>query len=77
MPLSKPHPNVYLAATAHLQIDPARCLVIEDTTAGITAGVAAVATVWAYVPTGADAHALRQAGGAQVFEHMRGLRLGS
>ena len=27
MPRSKPHPDVYLAAAAHLQIDPARCLV--------------------------------------------------
>jgi HAD superfamily hydrolase (TIGR01509 family) len=77
MPRSKPHPDVYLAAAAHLQIDPARCLVVEDTTVGITAGVAAGATVWAYAPPGADAHALRQAGAAQVFEHMRGLRLGS
>jgi HAD superfamily hydrolase (TIGR01509 family) len=76
MPRSKPHPDVYLAAAAHLQIDPSRCLVIEDTTVGITAGVAAGATVWAYAPPGADAHALRQAGAVQVFEHMRGLRLG-
>jgi HAD superfamily hydrolase (TIGR01509 family) len=76
MPRSKPHPDVYLAAAAHLQIDPAHCLVIEDTTVGITAGVAAGATVWAYAPPGTDAHALRQAGAAQVFEHMRGLRLG-
>jgi HAD superfamily hydrolase (TIGR01509 family) len=76
MPRSKPHPDVYLAAAAHLQMDPARCLVIEDTTVGITAGVAAGATVWAYAPPGADAHALRQAGAVQVFEHMRGLRLG-
>jgi HAD superfamily hydrolase (TIGR01509 family) len=76
MPRSKPYPDVYLAAAAHLQIDPARCLVIEDTTVGITAGVAAGATVWAYAPPGADAHALRQAGAVQVFEHMRRLRLG-
>ena len=76
MPRSKPHPDVYLAAAAHLKMDPARCLVIKDTTVGITAGVAAGATVWAYAPPGADAHALRQAGAAQVFEHMRGLRLG-
>jgi HAD superfamily hydrolase (TIGR01509 family) len=76
MPRSKPHPDVYLAAAAHLQIDPVRCLVIEDTTVGITAGVAAGATVWAYAPPGADAHALRQAGAVQVFEHMRALRFG-
>jgi HAD superfamily hydrolase (TIGR01509 family) len=50
MPRSKPHPDVYLAAAAQLQVDPARCLVIEDTTVGIAAGVAAGATVWASAP---------------------------
>jgi HAD superfamily hydrolase (TIGR01509 family) len=39
MPRSKPHPDVYLAAAAHLQVPPVRCLVVEDTTVGITAGV--------------------------------------
>jgi HAD superfamily hydrolase (TIGR01509 family) len=72
---SKPYPDVYLAAAAHLQTDPAHCLVVEDTTVGITAGVAAGATVWAYAPPGTDALPLRQAGASQVFEHMRNLRL--
>ena len=75
MPRSKPHPDVYLAAAAHLQIDPARCLVVEDTTVGITAGVAAGATVWAYAPPGAEAQALLKAGASQIFHHMRDLRL--
>ena len=47
MPRNKPHPGVYLAAAAHSSIDAARCLLIQDTTVGITAGVAAWATVWA------------------------------
>jgi beta-phosphoglucomutase-like phosphatase (HAD superfamily) len=63
-----------LAAAAHLQVDPSRCLVIEDTTVGITAGVAAGATVWAYAPAGADTRSLEAAGAVRVFEHMQGLR---
>jgi HAD superfamily hydrolase (TIGR01509 family) len=69
-PRSKPFPDVYLAAAAHLQIDPARCLVIEDTSVGITAGVAAGATVWAYAPPLAPTDGLIQAGAERVFAHM-------
>ena len=75
MPRSKPHPDVYLAAAAHLQTDPARCLVIEDTTVGITAGVAAGATVWAYAAPAADPAPLRQAGALRVLVSMDELRL--
>ena len=77
MPRSKPHPDVYLAAAAHLQVPPARCLVVEDTRVGITAGVAAGATVWAYAPPGADPQPLRQAGASRVFAGMQELRLGT
>ena len=75
MPRSKPHPDVYLAAAAHLGVDPAHCLVVEDTTVGITAGVAAGATVWAYAPEGVDAKPLRAAGAVRVLGHMSELRL--
>lgn len=75
MPRSKPHPDVYLAAAAHLQVDPAQCLVVEDTTVGIAAGVAAGATVWAYCPDATQANRLLQAGASRVFAHMRELRL--
>ena len=75
MPRSKPHPDVYLAAAAHLQVPPADCLVVEDTTVGITAGVAAGATVWAYAPGGAQAAPLQEAGARRVLGHMRELRL--
>lgn len=77
MPRSKPHPDVYLAAADHLQVAPSRCLVVEDTTVGITAGVAAGATVWAYAPPGVDTEALRQAGARTLFTHMDGLRWGA
>jgi HAD superfamily hydrolase (TIGR01509 family) len=75
MPRSKPHPDVYLAAAAALGVAPAHCLVVEDTPVGITAGVAAGATVWAYAPAGVDVAPLQAAGAARVFEHMRQLRL--
>ena len=74
---SKPFPDVYLAAAAHLQVDPARCLVVEDTPVGITAGVAAGATVWAYAPPLAPTDVLVQAGAKHVFAHMNDLRLPS
>ncbi len=70
MPRSKPAPDVYLAAAAHLGAAGARCLVIEDTPTGVTAGVAAGATVWAYCPLPEHAVALRQAGASHQFGHM-------
>ena len=73
MPRSKPAPDVYLAAAAHLGAAGARCLVIEDTVTGVTAGVAAGATVWAYCPLPEQGEALRQAGADQLFERMDAL----
>jgi HAD superfamily hydrolase (TIGR01509 family) len=73
MPRSKPAPDVYLAAARHLGAAGSRCLVIEDTTTGVTAGVAAGATVWAYCPTPAQGPALRQAGASRLFGYMADL----
>jgi beta-phosphoglucomutase-like phosphatase (HAD superfamily) len=73
MPRSKPAPDVYLAAAAALRVDPARCLVIEDTVTGVAAGRAAGATVFGYSPpeAGHDAPAaLRNAGATRVFGDM-------
>ena len=75
MPRSKPHPDVYLAAAQHLAVNPARCLVVEDTVTGVQAGVAAGATVWGYAPVGGDAQVLRDAGATQVVTHMNAFRL--
>jgi HAD superfamily hydrolase (TIGR01509 family) len=72
-PRSKPFPDVYLAAAAALGVDPQRCAVVEDTVPGVTAGVAAGATVFAYLPAGTlhvDAAALRQAGAHHIFTDM-------
>ena len=74
MPRSKPYPDVYLAAAAYLSIAPERCLVVEDTSVGVTAGVAAGATVWGYAPAGAKPEVLREAGAVRVVEHMSNLR---
>lgn len=56
----KPDPEPYLAAAAALQVDPARCLVIEDSHSGVSAGVAAGMTVWSVnsplPPRGAHRH---------------------
>lgn len=73
LPRSKPFPDVYLAAAAALGVEPARCLVIEDTVTGVTAGVAAGATVWGYFPADqghASAEHLLEAGASCVFGDM-------
>lgn len=69
LPRSKPHPDVYLAAAAHLGVDPSRCLVIEDTGTGAQAGLAAGATVWGYCPHG-HARAFDGLPVARVLRHM-------
>ncbi len=69
MPRSKPHPDVYLAAAQQLAVNPARCLVIEDTVTGVQAGVAAGATVWGYAVLG-QGEDLLSAGAKQVFTDM-------
>lgn len=75
MPATKPAPDVYLAAAAALAAAPARCAVVEDTVTGVTAGVAAGATVLAYAPRaeGDDDAALRAAGAVQLFRSMADL----
>ena len=73
MARSKPAPDVYLAAAQHLQVSPDRCLVIEDTTTGVKAGVAAGATVWAYCPLEQQGGALQEAGASRLFSQMADL----
>ncbi len=72
-PRSKPFPDVYLAAAAALKVDAAHCAVVEDTVPGVTAGVAAGATVFAYSPaatTHVSAGQLRDAGAHHHFVDM-------
>ncbi|MBN9464419.1 HAD-IA family hydrolase [Brevundimonas sp.] len=57
----KPHPDLFLHAAHSLGVDPARTLVIEDSEAGVTAGVAAGMTVVGLTAGGhiRDGHAER------------------
>ena len=59
----KPHPEGYLRAAALLGVEPSRCVVIEDSDAGIRAGLAAGMTVIATGPQ-ASGHAGQRAGNA-------------
>jgi HAD superfamily hydrolase (TIGR01509 family) len=76
MPRSKPAPDVYLAAMAPLGVVAKRCVVIEDTITGVTAGIAAGCTVYGYSPpeaghSGPDA--LKAAGASLIFTDMADL----
>lgn len=68
-PRSKPAPDVYLAAAAHVGVEPSRCLVIEDTATGVQAGLAAGAMVWGYCPAG-HGRAFDGLPVARVLRHM-------
>jgi HAD superfamily hydrolase (TIGR01509 family) len=73
----KPAPDLFLFAAAQMQASPARCLVIEDSVAGIAAALAADMTVLGFHggshcrPGYADT--LRAAGAATTFDDMRQL----
>ena len=53
----KPAPDLFLFAARAMSTPPERCLVIEDSTAGIEAGLAANMKVWRYVGASHIAHA--------------------
>jgi HAD superfamily hydrolase (TIGR01509 family) len=44
----KPAPDVFLLAAEHMDVQPRRCVVIEDSVSGVEAGLAAGMTVFAY-----------------------------
>lgn len=48
--IAKPNPGIYLHAAEALSVDIKRCLIVEDSLPGLTAGVRSGATVWAYRP---------------------------
>ena len=76
LPRSKPAPDVYLVAAKSVGVAPSRCLVVEDTVTGVTAGIAAGATVYGYSPpeAGHDApDALRRAGATLTFTRLQDL----
>ena len=76
VPRTKPAPDVYLAAAAGLGVPPERCLVVEDSAVGATAGVAAGCRVLAFVPPHAaagTAQSMREVGAIEHFSSMQGL----
>ena len=69
VPRGKPAPDLFLHAAAEMGFDPSSTVVIEDSNAGVQAGVAAGMRVLGYVPPGADPEPLRTAG-AEPFAQM-------
>ncbi|ADZ90895.1 HAD family hydrolase [Marinomonas mediterranea] len=68
----KPAPDMYLKAAEALNVTPSNCIVIEDSVAGITAGVAAGATVFAYSAMVDPADQMK-AGATKTFASMKEL----
>jgi beta-phosphoglucomutase-like phosphatase (HAD superfamily) len=70
----KPFPDVYLFAAQTLGVDPSRCIVVEDSVAGLNAaraaGMKTIAFVGAsHIPDG-YADALRKMGITRIMQHM-------
>jgi HAD superfamily hydrolase (TIGR01509 family) len=65
VPRGKPHPDLFLQAASAMGVEPANCVVIEDTPSGVTAAVRAGMRVFGYAAD-SDAAALGDAG-AEVF----------
>lgn len=73
----KPYPDVYLHAAATLGVEPARCLVVEDSISGLNAaraaGMKTIAFVGAsHIPAG-YADVLREMGISRIMERMEQL----
>lgn len=74
---AKPAPDLFLFTAQKLEIDPAQCIVIEDSANGVLAAKAAGMTVLGFIggghclPTQADK--LRAAGAVSVMTHMNQL----
>ncbi len=68
---AKPAPDLFLFAAAKMGVEPSRCLVIEDSAAGVTAGVAAGMTTFGITAAAHEpqkqAQTLKAAGAQEVF----------
>jgi len=65
---AKPHPDLFLIAAEQMGVAASRCAVVEDSLAGVQAGVRAGMRVFGYVGL-TDGRMLQEAG-AVVFGHM-------
>jgi HAD superfamily hydrolase (TIGR01509 family) len=68
----KPFPDVFLYAAGKSGVAPSACAVIEDTSTGVAAGVAAGMTVFGYCAH-TPAHRLIDAGAHRTFDRMSDL----
>ena len=68
----KPAPDLFLLAAARMDVEPARCAIVEDSVAGVVAGTAAGMQVFAFSGGVTGASKLRR-GGVVVFDDMRAL----
>lgn len=70
----KPAPDLFLYAAAQMGVEPERCVVIEDSTTGTRAGVAAGMTTWGFSGSNHDpakqAENLKAAGAHAVFDRL-------
>ena len=71
VPRPKPHPDVFLHAAASMGYPSSECVVVEDSPAGIQAGVAAGMRVLAY--TGGSDDAAAVLAGVETFNSMSSL----
>ncbi len=77
VPKSKPAPDIFLYTAEKFNVKPEKCLVIEDSTLGVRAGVAAGMTVigftgGSHIKNGHE-EKLLGLGAAKVFSNMQGL----
>lgn len=74
----KPEPDLFLYTARKLGIDPAACLVIEDSVNGVRAARAAGTRCWGFTGGGhcppAHDETLRDAGAHDVFSHFRDIQ---
>lgn len=73
----KPAPDLFLLAATKMRVEPGRCLVVEDSSAGVEAAVAAGMAVLGFVGGShcgsGHAERLRSAGAQTIFSDMREL----
>lgn len=74
VPRPKPYPDLFLYAAEQMGADPSRCVVIEDSRAGVCAGVAAGMTTWGFTGSNHDGAGhgrhLEEAGAHAVFARL-------
>ena len=77
MPKGKPAPDLFFHAAGRMEVDPADCIVVEDSVAGVSAAAAAGMTPIGFVggndAAGRLAHDLGQAGARAVIADLRAL----